>query len=95
MLSGGGPAEILRRSGDCYCYVINYQLLLSLSHLRAVSSEVVISPGGHLLGLAGCGTEAGGVGHPHHPSHVGRGQPTLLVVVASRQLPAFVLTILL
>ena len=37
----------------------------------------------------------GGIGHPHHASHVGRGQPALLVVVGSRELPAFVLTILL
>ena len=63
--------------------------------LRAVSSQIVISPGRNLLGLAVARTEAGGVGHPHHSSHVGRGQPTLLVVVGPRELPAFILEILL
>ena len=63
-----------------------------VAHLRAMSSEVVVGPGGNLLGLLAAGTEAGGVGHPHHASHVGRGQPALLVVIGSRELPAFILT---
>ena len=41
--------------------------------------------------LACAGTEAGGVGHPHHAPHVGRGQPALLVVVGPGQLPAILL----
>ena len=57
-----------------------------------MSSEVVVGPGGNLLGLLAAGAEAGGVGHPHHTSHVGRAQPALLVVVSARELPAFILT---
>ena len=41
--------------------------------------------------LACSGTEAGGVGHPHHAPHIGRGQPALLVVVGPGQLPAILL----
>ena len=56
-----------------------------------MSSQVVVSPGGDLHPLGGAGTEAGSVGHAHHPPHVGRGQPTLLVVVGPGQLPAVLL----
>ena len=37
------------------------------------------------------GTEAGGVGHPHHAPHVGRGEPALLVVVGAGELPPVLL----
>ena len=62
-----------------------------MSDLRAVSSQIIISPGRNLLSLTVASTEAGGVGHPHHSSHVGRGQPALLVVVSPGELPAFIL----
>ena len=39
----------------------------------------------------GAGTEAGGVGHPHHASHVGGGEPALLVVVGAGELPPVLL----
>ena len=63
-----------------------------MSDLRAVSSQIIISPGRNLLSLTVASTEAGGVGHPHHTSHVGCAQPALLVVVSARELPAFILT---
>ena len=57
-----------------------------------MSSQVVVGSGRYLLGLGAAGTEAGGVGHSPHAPHVGRGEPTLLVVVGPGEFPAFILT---
>ena len=98
ILSGGGSAlaEILTRTRLGQGIVINFSLhtprLVLESHLRTVSSEIIVGSGRDLLVLTGAGTEAGGVGHPHHTSHVGCAQPALLVVVSARELPAYILT---
>ena len=55
-----------------------------------MTAKVVVGPGRYLVGLPP-GGEGRGVRHPDNPPHVGGGEPSLLVVIVSRQLPSIFL----
>ena len=55
-----------------------------------MSSEIIISSCWHIYPLP-TPTVTGCVSHPHHPSYICSGEPALLVVIITGQLPTLIL----